>query len=101
MEAKKQEYEIIKKEWKRMNDILFKAKENPIRFIRYYLIAYYIESNTIKEKELYDWFLNSKNKAIYQNGAVSFVKNLLSTIEFYLNLLNCKNIDNTLQQVYL
>ncbi len=95
MEAKKQEYEIIKKEWKRMNDLLFKAKENPIRFIRYYLIAYYVESNTIKEKELYDWFLNSRNKAIYQNSAVSFVKNLLSTSEFYLNLLNCKNIDNT------
>lgn len=90
MEANKEDYETIKKDWKKIVDLLYN-NEKPIRFIRYFLIAYYLKSEPVKENQIYDWFLNSKNKTIYQSNSVGFVKELLETTKIYINFLKEKD----------
>lgn len=93
MKANKKEYDQLKEKWKKMVDILFVAKENPMRFIRYFILAQYDETKTIKENGIYDWFLSETNRTIYENKPTAFVDDLLGSAKSYINFLDGKDVE--------
>lgn len=93
MEADKKVYDSLKDKWKKMVDILFGAKENPIRFIRYFILARYDDVDSLKKEDgIYGWFLNKNNKACYQNKPIAFVDNLLEAAKAYVRFLEGKDV---------
>ncbi len=54
----------LKNEWKKITAPLEKAKEKPLRFLRYFLMANYkitTKDSLIREDEIYDWFVTEDN----------------------------------------
>lgn len=94
MEADKRVYDSLKDKWKKIVDILFGAKENPMRFIRYFILARYDNVDSLKKEDgIYGWFLNKNNKACYQNKPIAFVDNLLEAAKAYVRFLEGKDVE--------
>jgi hypothetical protein len=79
----------LKNEWKKITAPLEKAKEKPLRFLRYYLMANYKITNKdsiVREDEIYDWFVNKDNAKLceYQEKPFEFVRKIIRNVENYL-----------------
>ncbi len=79
----------LKNEWKKITAPLEKAKEKPLRFLRYFLMANYKITNRdtiIREDEIYDWFVNKDNAKLceYQEKPFEFVRKIIRNVESYL-----------------
>ncbi|MBE9040727.1 DUF262 domain-containing protein [Oscillatoriales cyanobacterium LEGE 11467] len=97
MKAKTKEYDRLKLYWKNMADVLFKSKEKPMRFMRYFIIAFYNNSDSLKS-DIYGWFLNSKNQDVYQKNPVNFVNHLLLGSKYYVDFVDGKSINEKYNQ---
>ncbi|MGN6148122.1 MAG: DUF262 domain-containing protein [Rhizomicrobium sp.] len=89
--VKAEEFGRLKTEWKKITAPLEKAKEKPLRFLRYFLMANYtIKSDRsdaiVREDEIYDWFTNKENAAAsgYAQNPFEFVRRVVSNVESYL-----------------
>ncbi len=89
--VKAEEFGRLKNEWKKITAPLEKAKEKPLRFLRYFLMANYtIKSDRsdaiVREDEIYDWFTNKENAATsgYAQNPFEFVRKVVSNVESYL-----------------
>lgn len=83
------EFTKLKDLWKKITGPLEKAKEKPLRFMRYFLMANYKIQNKdgiVREDEIYDWFTNRKNATLcdYENKPFDFVRKLIGSVEQYL-----------------
>jgi len=84
-----QEFTKLKNEWKKITAPLEKAKEKPLRFLRYFLMANYRITNKdsiVREDEIYDWFVNKDNAKLceYQEKPFEFVRKIIRNVESYL-----------------
>jgi hypothetical protein len=84
MQAKTEQFEHLKDHWKKLTDGLFDAKEKPLRFLRYYILATYGVTK-IREDELYDWFVKNEKLVGFSQDPLDFVGKLQSALEAYLN----------------
>lgn len=81
----------LKDQWKRITGPLDKAKEKPLRFLRYFLMANYVIKNekdaVVREDEIYSWFVDKQNAALcdYAGKPFEFVRKLQRNVEHYLN----------------
>jgi hypothetical protein len=94
--VKTQEFTKLKDEWKKITKPLEKAKEKPLRFLRYFLMANYkIEifrsekerrDAVVREDEIYDWFIKKENAALceYTTRPFEFVRKIVQNVERYL-----------------
>lgn len=85
----------LKDEWKKITKPLEKAKEKPLRFLRYFLMANYTIKNergdaVVREDEIYDWFIAKDNAALcdYANKPFEFVRKIIRNVEHYLAFAN-------------
>jgi hypothetical protein len=85
----------LKDEWKKITRPLEKAKEKPLRFLRYFLMANYVIKNdrgdaVVREDEIYDWFVAKDNAALcdYANKPFEFVRKVIRNVEHYLAFAN-------------
>lgn len=99
-QVKKDDFNKLKNEWKKITAPLEKHKEKPLRFLRYFLMANYkIENNRndyiIREDEIYDWFTNKENAEMcnYQNKPFDFVHSIILDVEKYVDFLNGRGND--------
>ncbi|PHM05887.1 hypothetical protein CK516_37650 [Nostoc sp. 'Peltigera malacea cyanobiont' DB3992] len=53
IQIKDKDFEKLKSKWKEMLKILYKSNENPIRFLRYFIISKY-DSERIREDKIYE-----------------------------------------------
>lgn len=90
-QVKTEEFGKLKSEWKKITGPLEKAKEKPLRFLRYFLMANYTIKNDrsdaiVREDEIYDWFTNKDNAAAcgYAQKPFEFVRKVASSVESYL-----------------
>lgn len=90
METAKKDYESLKHKWKKMVDILFEAKENHLRFIRYFILSRY-ENTSLKENRIFSWF--DDNKIYYKSQPIEFVDDLLKYAKVYVNFINGKDVE--------
>jgi hypothetical protein len=79
----------LKNEWKKITAPLEKAKEKPLRFLRYFLMANYkitTKDSLIREDEIYDWFVTADNAKLcdYKEKPFEFVRKIIRNVESYL-----------------
>ena len=79
----------LKNEWKKITAPLEKAKEKPLRFLRYFLMANYKITNKdslVREDEIYDWFVTEDNSKLceYEEKPFEFVRKIICNVESYL-----------------
>lgn len=89
------QFSKLKDEWKNVTKPLEKAKEKPLRFLRYFLMANYVVKNekgesVIYEDKIYDWFINKDNAALcdYAGKPFDFVRKVIRNVEHYINFAN-------------
>jgi hypothetical protein len=90
-QVKQKEFVQLKDEWKKITKPLEIAKEKPLRFLRYFLMANYgIRSKrrdaVMREEEIYDWFIDKDNAALcdYATKPFEFVRKVIRNVELYL-----------------
>jgi hypothetical protein len=91
-----EDFTKLKDEWKKITKPLEKAKEKPLRFLRYFLMANYeIAVNrgekerrdaVVREDEIYDWFTSKENVALcgYTDKPFEFVRKIVRNVDLYL-----------------
>lgn len=100
-----QEFTKLKDEWKKITKPLEQAKEKPLRFLRYFLMANYnIEiyrtekerrDAVVREDEIYDWFIKNENAALCEYSAkpFEFVRKIVRNVELYLGYASGRGND--------
>jgi hypothetical protein len=81
----------LKNEWKKITKPLEKAKEKPLRFLRYFLMANYVIRNdrhdaVVREDEIYDWLIDRQNALLcdYASKPFEFVRKIIHNVDHYL-----------------
>lgn len=87
MHADTEQFDSLKRHWKKLVDTLYAAGEKPLRFLRYYIFSEY-NVERLKEEEIYDWFLKNKELCGYGSDPVGFVRRLLKAAEAYVHFLD-------------
>ena len=94
-QVKQDDFAKLKDEWKKITKPLEKAKEKPLRFLRYFIMANYaIKSSrndaVVREDEIYDWFVDKENAEVcgYTNKPFEFVRKVICNVEYYLAFRN-------------
>jgi hypothetical protein len=89
--VKHSQFTELKDEWKKITAPLEKAKEKPLRFLRYFLMASYKIKNqrsdaVVREDEIYDWFTDKSNASLcdYKNKPFEFVRTIISNVEHFI-----------------
>ena len=90
-QIKPEEFTRLKDEWKKITAPLERAKEKPLRFLRYFVMANYKIRNDrrdaiMREDEIYDWLANKDNAAIcdYKNDPFGFVRKIIRNVEQFI-----------------
>lgn len=81
----------LRDEWKKITNPLEKAKEKPLRFLRYFLMANYVINNDrnkaiVREDEIYNWFSKTKNaeQTEYKAAPFKFVQKIIRNVDRYI-----------------
>ena len=90
-QVKPDEFTRLKDEWKKITAPLEKAKEKPLRFLRYFVMANYKIKNdrsdaVVREDEIYDWLTNKDNAALcgYRSDPFGFVRKIIRNVELFI-----------------
>jgi len=94
MQANMEEFDKLKKRWQRVVDVLDKAREKPLRFLRYFIFARY-DVDRLREEEIYDWFRLNEEKCGYRREPFTFVDELTATAEAYTMFAKGMDADGT------
>jgi hypothetical protein len=85
----------LKNEWKHITKPLEQAKEKPLRFLRYFLMANFKITNergdaVVREDEIYDWFVDKGNAELcnYAGKPFEFVRKVSRNVKHYLSFIN-------------
>jgi len=82
MESDQDEFEVLKKVWKELQDTIFDAGEKPLRFLRYFIFSRY-SVEALREDEIYGWFSKNKKLCGYAEDSPKFAKELLAAAKAY------------------
>lgn len=91
IQIKDKDFEKLKNKWKEMLKILYQSDENPIRFLRYFIISKY-DSERIREDKIYEWFDKNKDKCGYQDKPFEFIDSLLKSAKSFANFKEGKDM---------
>ncbi len=94
MKTSSEEYPKLKQKWKSIIDTLSRCGENPLRFLRYYIMAHYpIDYHkSIREDEIYDWFVTNATKCGIDTNPLGFCDELIAASGAYENFLSSKDV---------
>lgn len=100
-QVKPDDFGKLKDQWKKITKQLEENNEKPLRFLRYFLMANYKivnsrSDNTVREEEIYDWFINKHNAAIcdYQNKPFEFVQKLIINADKFIDFSKGRGNDS-------
>lgn len=93
----KSHWKELKKRWDKMINIIHASKEDPMRFLRYYIMSHYPVNlqNNFPEEAVYDWFTNEGSKHEIDKSPLKFVDTLIKASEDFSNFTKCKNVDGS------
>jgi hypothetical protein len=81
----------LRNEWKKITAPIEKAREKPLRFLRYFLMANYVVKNdrrdaVVRADEIYDWLTNKENASLcdYKNKPFEFVRKITRNVELFI-----------------
>jgi uncharacterized protein with ParB-like and HNH nuclease domain len=93
-EAKEEEFSSIKKTWEKLVHELDSCNEiNPLRFLRYVLIARY-HNGVIREDEIYKWIISPEGKKStgFEDKPKKFAKELYNASKRYSRLIRATEL---------
>jgi len=90
MQAPPDQFDRLKGTWKTLVDTLYKEREKPLRFLRYFIFATY-QVDRLREDEIYDWFVANEAACGYRLDPVGYVRGLLEAAQAYVCFLNGQN----------
>jgi len=89
-EAKPADFAKIKEKWKSINAHLLRCDEeqNPLRFLRYFLIARYY-NGILREDDIYKWIISAEGKKLlaYESKPLEFAGELEKQAKRYADLI--------------
>ncbi|MEO0844223.1 MAG: DUF262 domain-containing protein, partial [Cyanobacteria bacterium J06643_5] len=87
----------LNQKWDRLMKMLYKHKEAPSKFLRYYIISHYKVNteNGFPEENIYEWLIQEGEKQSIFKEPLKFVDELIGACEYYCFFLQGKNIDNS------
>ncbi len=93
MQTSSADYPKLKERWKRLVDTLDRAREKPLRFLRYFIMAHYAIDyhRGIPEDEIYDWFVSHAQECGIKDDPIGFLDRLIECAEGYANFLLSKD----------
>ena len=94
MRASKPQYDKLKDQWKRLIDTLYKAREKPLRFLRYFIFSQY-SVERLKEDEIYVWFSKNEDVCGYGKDPLQFVEQLCEAASSYVHFVSGRNSDGS------
>jgi len=85
----------LKDEWKKITTPLEKAKEKPLRFLRYFIMANYTIKNQrndamVREDEIYEWLVEEENAGLcgYLEDPFVFVRKIIRNVEYFTGFVD-------------
>ena len=93
MQTSSDDYPKLKERWKKLVDTLDRAREKPLRFLRYFIMAQYAidHHRGIPEDEIYDWFVTHAQECGIKDDPIGFLDRLIECAEAYANFLLSKD----------
>lgn len=89
--ANESQFSTIKEKWKNINEALLRCgeHENPLRFLRYFMMARY-HNGILREDDIYNWIITKSGKAIlkYETHPIELVKEIEFMAQRYADLVN-------------
>lgn len=85
MQADPNDFNTLKDQWKKLQDIIYNMKEKPLRFLRYFILSRYDFENIsdVRENNIYEWLSKNEEKCGYAKGPLGFANELLDVAEDY------------------
>lgn len=94
MQATMEQFDKLKGRWKKMVDLLDKAREKPLRFLRYFIFAHY-DVDRLREEEIYDWFSKHEKECGYKTKPFDFVDSLIEAADAYTRFVKGLDTDGS------
>ncbi len=87
------DYPRLKDRWKKLVDTLDSCGEKPLRFLRYYIMAYHeIDYRRgIREDEIYDWFVKHSSECGIDTDPLGFLERLIECAQVHVYFLACED----------
>lgn len=94
MKASPDQYTKLKSIWKELSDELDRAREKPLRFLRYYIMSHHTINvqRGLREDEIYDWFTSNSKECGIDTKPIEFAKQLRGCSRAYGLFLKGKNV---------
>jgi len=86
MRVNTNQYDDLKKLWKKLIESLERASEKPLRFLRYYILANYkvdLPRGELREDQIYDWFQSNIEQTGIDRQPMLFLNELVETARCY------------------
>jgi len=87
MKASREDFEALKIHWKKLQDVIYRMGEKPLRFLRYYILGRY-DVEILREDQIYGWFAKNEKQCGYASNPRGFADELLRAASAYRNFLN-------------
>lgn len=91
MHANREAFEKLKDTWKHLQDILYRAGEKPLRFLRYFILSSY-DVEILREDEIYAWLRKNASLCGYKERPVEFAGTLVTAAKAYGNFLRGEDV---------
>lgn len=92
IQIKNKDFDKLKVKWQKMLDIIFKSKEKPLRFLRYFIMANY-DSERLRKDNIYEWFEQNKDQCGYLEKPFDFMNSLLESAQALANFKKGQDIN--------
>ena len=91
MNAKGDDFGKLKTIWKSLTDAIYNAREKPLRFLRYYMLATYDLDGKLREEAIYDWFQKNAGITGHATNPLRFANQLLVAARAYAHFAAGRN----------
>lgn len=90
MNANQRDFDRLSREWKKIQDTIFDAREKPLRFLRYWIFSEF-KVDQLREDAIYQWFVEHKEICGYVADPLGFVRRLSEAATAYTSFLDHSN----------
>ncbi len=87
MQVSREQFKELNLKWRSITQLLEEMKEQPLRFLRYYIMANYdtsdLPNGIIREDQVYDWLVTNNGQCHYREQPFLFVNDMIAGVNKY------------------
>ncbi|WP_342152247.1 DUF262 domain-containing protein [Methylorubrum sp. SB2] len=92
MSARAEEFNKLKEVWRSLTQAIYDAREKPLRFLRYYLMATYDVDAQLREEDIYDWLIRNEKQTKHASDPIGFAQRLRDGALAYQNFTGGRTV---------